>query len=147
MNNLFFYWLLVALLCLSIEMISPSLFLFLSFFIGALIVALCTLVIEPSWFIQLTLFFTGSFTAFFAIYKLMKKNNIVIEEKHYTSNAAALIGKRAIVTQPINQMTAGQIKIDGQYWLAKTNASQSYEIGEFVQIIEIIGCHCVIKKL
>ena len=147
MKNLLFYWLLAAIFFLMIEMMSPSLFLFFSFFIGALITASYTLITEPSWFIQLTLFFTGSFITFIALWGWIQKNNTVIKEKHFKSNAAALIGKRAIVVQAINPTLAGQIKVGGQYWLAKTATNDSYEIGEPVQIIEIIGCHCSVKQI
>lgn len=65
------------------------------------------------------------------------------------TNIYALIGKHGLVILPLIPEKMGQIKIDGEIWSARLLKGINQEIpaGALVEIVQVIGCHCVVKPL
>ncbi len=62
------------------------------------------------------------------------------------TNIDALIGKTATVTKLILPMEVGQVKLNGQIWTAKGEESETYAVGDVVEVLAIEGVKLIIKK-
>jgi membrane protein implicated in regulation of membrane protease activity len=151
MEEMIFYWLLIALLFFMVEMGQPGLFLFLSFSIGACGGAL------SSWFgysliLQSVVALVTSFTAFIGCYYWLRMRGYLgkHEEKnlHYHSNIYALIGRKGLVITTITPDTLGQVKVsNGEYWSAKPLHNTIITSGTHVEVIRVSGAHIVVKEI
>src|SRR5579872_5461954 len=101
MYPLSFFWFTAALLFLLLEMGSPGLFYFLSFFFGSLAAAGISYV-TPAWQTQAISFLTISALAFALLKTWVKK------QSHHAkiTNAQALIGKHGLVIKAITPSSA-----------------------------------------
>lgn len=68
--------------------------------------------------------------------------------KRVATNADAVIGEAAVVTEAINNLEAkGQVKVRGQVWSARAaDKNATYEIGEVLNVIAIEGVKLICKK-
>ena len=68
--------------------------------------------------------------------------------KKVATNADAVIGEMAVVTEPINNLEAkGQVKVRGQIWTARAaDKNATFEIGEIVNVVAIEGVKLICKK-
>jgi membrane protein implicated in regulation of membrane protease activity len=135
------YWLTAVFMCIIFEMGHPSLFFFLSFSLGAFMAALSTLATEVV-IIQGIVFVVGSLLS---LGVLRWWATHTVQRNHYRSNMDGLIGKKALVVQVINPPEAGNVKIQGDIWLAR--CQQPIEAGMEVEIIQVVGSHLVVKKI
>ena len=145
--KIIFYWLIIGLLFLLIELINPSYFFFVSFFLGSLGVAIVTSFYDISLMTQGVLFFIISCISFLALYCLLKKNKFYNAHHPHRTNFLALQGKRGIVIEEIKSGQAGQIKIGGELWLAKGSTDEMYQQGSRIEVVEVVGCHCIVKLI
>src|SRR3990170_205624 len=106
MENIVFFWLIASLLFLILEMGSPGLFYFLSFFFGSLIGASTTFYFD-SFYLQSLLFLIGSVVSFIILRYAMRKRWLQPEKEHPT-NVYALHGKVGIVLRKITAKEPGQ---------------------------------------
>ena len=63
------------------------------------------------------------------------------------TNADALIGQKALVTQTIGELEKGEIKIEGKRWSAKSASGTGIEKGSECLIEKIEGVTCVVRKV
>jgi membrane protein implicated in regulation of membrane protease activity len=56
-------------------------------------------------------------------------------------------GKRAEVIEEIVPMHTGLIKIGGEIWSAKGLENSKYDVGTIVEVVDIIGCHCIVRLI
>lgn len=145
MVNLFFYWLIFGILFLALETLSPGLFFFISFFMGALSAAAASLY-DYSLLNQIVMFFANSAIAFIILCFWFKKNIYGIMPKHgYKTNIFALQGKKAEVIEEIKPLHVGLIKVGGETWSAKCKDDVQCPVGAVVEVVDVIGCHCIVK--
>lgn len=107
----------------------------------SLILAFCKV---PLW-IQLLVFF-GVFLLLMLLLKPMFKKNLGL--KKVATNADALIGAQAVVTEPINNLYAqGQVKIRGQVWTARSSdESVTFDVNEVVTVVSIEGVKLICSR-
>lgn len=96
---------------------------------------------------QLLLFAIGTVLAFLTvrplIYKFFYKKGVEVK-----TNAEALIGRRAIVTERIEgELRPGRIKVDGDDWKAVSLEKEPIEVGEAVEITAIDSIIVTVKKI
>jgi len=144
MDNLLFFWLVIAMFFLFLEMGSPGLFFFLSFFLGALMCAVSTFITD-SLTIQSLIFLVGTVISFLFLHFWVKAKISKIGT-HEHSNIYALIGKVATVMKPIVPGSYGRVKILGDVWLARTLDDDIINEGQQVKIIKVQGAHLVVEK-
>ncbi|MFC1842606.1 NfeD family protein [Candidatus Dependentiae bacterium] len=144
-SNLVFFWLVIAILFLVLEMGSPGLFFFLSFFFGALIAAGSTFFTD-SIIAQSFIFLAASFVSFLIMHFWVKKKVLKAKE-HELTNIYALKGKRAKVLKDIMPPEAGKVKVYGEIWSARTFGKEVLKQGEYVDIAAIKGSHLIVKKI
>jgi membrane protein implicated in regulation of membrane protease activity len=139
MMNTVFIWLIVSLLLLTFEFGHPGLFFFLSFSLGSLSSAVLAFY-DYSLAIQIVSFFVFSIIAFFFLRTYVKKTQ---RSMHHT-NVYGLVGKRGVVTQDISLDNPGYVKVQGQYWLARS-AGSHLAVGSKIIVKDVRGAHLIVE--
>ena len=138
-------WVIIALIFVIVEIFTSG-FAVMCISFGCLFGAGASLLEwELKW--QLLAFAIGTVLAFMTVrplvYKFFYKK--VGEVK---TNAEALIGRRAIVTERIEgELHPGRVKVDGDDWKAVCESVEPIEIGEAVEITAINSIIVTVKKL
>ena len=143
-RNLFFFWLVLAIFFLVLEMGTPGFFFFLSFFFGSLICAFSTF-FTYSLFVQSLVFLIGSGVSFLVLHFWIKRK-MLKPKAHELTNVYALKGKRAKVLKRITDYEPGKVNVAGEVWSARPDTGQTIEAGEYVVIVHVKGAHLIVKK-
>ncbi len=138
-----YFWLVIAFFCLMVEMGSPGLFFFLSFFVGALAAAGASLVFS-SLVVQGAVFLGGTIVALYVL-KQWIAQKMFKDHPHRRTNVFAMKGKHGIMVKDVTLDKPGEVKINGEIWTAR--ADDSIKKGEAVEVVSVRGAHVVIKKL
>lgn len=93
---------------------------------------------------QLGFFFGIAFFSFVLLCLLLKKSNYLGLRHGLKTNFFALQGKHAEVIKEIKPMHVGLIKVGGEIWSAKGKETDYFPIGSLVEIIDVVGCHCIV---
>jgi len=144
MYNRLFFWLVIAILFMILEMCSPGFFFFLSFFFGAL-VCVGLAFFTSSLILQSVVFLISSVIVFLLLYFLVK-SKMFKGNSTQTSNVYALKGRRGKVLKKISPETMGEVKIFGDIWLARDLNYGLIEKGELIEVIKVEGAHIVVKR-
>lgn len=145
MNNFFYLWIVVSLLCLVFEMGHPGLFLFLSFCFGALASAFSS-VLTDSLVIHCLVFLGVSITALCVLLKWVKKST-GIDHAHHKTNTQALVGKSALVMRDIAVDSPGEVKVGGELWMARAAHDGHIKAGTKVVVKMVRGAHVVVEQV
>ena len=138
----FFFWMILGFVLLIFEIGHPGLFLFVSFFLGALSAAAAGLYGLP-FLMQCFCFLMGTFAAFILLRRWLAR-----EQKHgYRSNVYALQGKEAVVMAPITINTLGSVKVDGELWRAQSMTQDFIPVASRVRIVSIRGTRVIVEKV
>ncbi len=137
-------WLIVAIMLSAIEMLSPGLFFFLSFSLGALITAFLSLKFGLS--VQISVFLMSSFGSFLVLYQWLKKKQAQFSPATET-NMDALKGKVGFISSVSLRSRVGILKIDGDVWTARTVDGAELQKDAQVEVVGIKGCHVLVKEL
>lgn len=143
MENLFFFWLVVAILFLILEIGSPGLFYFLSFCLGAVLSAIVSLYYDSSM-LQSIVFLAGTIIALVILkYGIRSWKHA---NKLHPTNIYALQGKHGIVLQEITAKNPGLVKVEGQEWSAKALQDGSIPAGSFIEVLSCTGAFLIVKQ-
>lgn len=145
MSVFFYLWLIIALLCVILEMGYPGLFFFLSFALGALITAGSTL-FYISFVMQCVLFMVASVVSLVFLIKWVRCSSDR-DLAHQKTNTQALIGRKAVVMRKIHAAQPGEVKIGGELWMARSFRDQAIEIDTQVTVIQVCGAHVVVEPV
>lgn len=141
MGWMFYIWLMVLILSVVIEIATTDLT-SIWFAAGAIVALIINLFLKDTYIgIQVAAFAVISIIAIFLLRPIIKKK---INNEKIPTNVDALIGKTAVVTNPISENFPGSIKIEGIEWSAICKES-SYDVGDLVEIVEIKGNTILIK--
>lgn len=130
--NTTYIWLAVAVALALLEMATTSL-VSIWFVIGSLF-AFGLSFITDSVMAQMVVFIVVSGTALAFTRPLVKKH---IHKSTVPTNADMIIGKTALVTQPITADKKGRVTVDGQSWLAQSDVPLA--VGDHVIVEKIAG--------
>ena len=137
------YWAIAALL-LVVGEIFTSTFALICLAIGAAAAAVaaavgCILEMQLVWFI------VGTIASFLIVRPLLRRLSKVDE---VPTNADALIGRRATVSEEINPQTGtGRVAIDGDDWKAESENDEPIEKGAKVVVVSRESIILTVKKL
>ena len=138
-------WVIAALVLFIIEIMTSG-FAIACLSVGCLLAAIAS-AFELSLAWQIGFFALGSFLAFIFIrplvLKLMNKNN---NKNNVTTNMDNLIGRKAVVTEKIENDGFGRVKIDGDDWKARMEDDGEAEVGEKVTIVSNESIILTVKK-
>lgn len=140
--ELWVIWIIIGLLFMIIEIFTPG-FYFMSVGVAAIFTGLIGFFI-PNPIVQLGLFAILCFILFVYLRKLALKFFIT---NNIETNAMALVGKRAKVTQTILRDEKGYVKVSGEEWVAISEEERDFEIGEKVKIVKIDGTKLIIQSI
>lgn len=130
--TMFWIWLVAGVVFLIIELLSPSFF-FMCFTFGAVVAAIYGYFYPAEYYWQIGLFIIATL-AVLPFYRRMAKK---ILRPSPESNVDALVGRIAVVTEPIDPVTGGKVTLDGELWLA--SAEEPLERQVQVKVISITG--------
>lgn len=138
------YWIIAALLLFIVEIMTSG-FAIACLSVGCLLASIASAFeLTLAW--QIGFFALGSFMAFIFIrplvLKLMNKNS----NNNITTNTDNLIGRKAVVTEKIENDGFGRVKIDGDDWKARMEDDSEAEVGEKVTIVSQESVILTVKK-
>ena len=103
---------------------------------GALVALIAALLGGPLW-LQVTLFLAVSAVLLALLRPLVKR---YISPKITATNVDSVIGATGLVTAAIdNASAAGQVKIGGMDWTARSTSGEPIEVGTLVKVDKIEG--------
>ncbi len=145
LENILYFWLIIAFFFLILEMGSPGLFFFLSFFVGALCAAGTSLLFS-SLIIQCGAFVFGTIIALVVLKQWVAQKMFKGHPRTQT-NVFALQGKHGMVLKDITPQGPGEVKINSEVWTARSAHDEVIKTGETVEVVTVRGAHVVVKKL
>lgn len=115
-------------------------------FAGGALVAFIAALVHAPLSVQVVLFFVVSFVLLIFTRPIAKKHFNTKLEK---TNAESLIGQKAVVLEPINNLeAAGRVQVKGQEWTARsTNNDRQIPKDEIVNIVAIEGVKLIVEEI
>ncbi|RJO65314.1 MAG: NfeD family protein [Myxococcales bacterium] len=140
------FWIILGIVLIGAEVLTAGFFV-LPFGLGALITALFAglgLPLTAQW----ALFAVSSFVMLFVIQKAVKRWFGRKEGADYKTNAQALVGREAVVVEPIEgTLKAGAVKVGGEVWGAVAENQAAFDRGEAVCILAVGGARVTVGPL
>ena len=138
-------WIIVALFFFILEIFTAG-FAVACFSIGAIAAAIVAAIGgNLAW--QLVIFSVFSFLSFITVRPFVLKHFYNSDEAQRKSNADALIGKKARVTEEINTAEGkGRVAVDGDDWKAVTTTPDIIPEGEYVTIVSRDSIILTVKR-
>ncbi len=139
-----YIWLGVLALAVIVEALTFTL-VSIWFVPGALVAMVLSFFSTVELWVQIVVFLTVSLLLMIFLKPLTDKFLI---GKRVATNADAVIGEEAIVTEAIhNIQSRGQVKVKGQYWTARAaDNNTTYDVGDILHVIAIEGVKLICKK-
>jgi len=141
MSTTFWVWAAAALLFLILELMTPTL-VFVSFAVASLAAMVLSYFHPEAYYWQIGLFVVVAAILLPLTRSAAKK---ITKPSPQKSNVDALVGKIALVTKSIDPNLGGQVKIEGEVWMARSDAVA--ETGEKVRIVGVTGAKVLVEKL
>ena len=110
---------------------------------GSLVAMLVSLLGGAAW-LQVLVFFTVSIVLFAMLWPIVKKR---LKPKLVPTNADALVGKVCKVTEAIDPLEGGRVKVGDVTWSAHSEAGEAIEAGTRVKILKIQGAKVFVEAL
>ncbi len=146
MNTEAIFWLVVMVIFLIVEMATISL-VSVWFVGGSLAAFLVSFVAKEPW-VEVLVFLGVSLVLLFLVRPMAAKFSVKKKDQIH-SGAQALVGKRAVVTEEIDNLHAkGEVQINGQYWGAKTeNDDITISKDKVVTVENVEGVRLIVREL
>lgn len=140
------FWLVVMILFLILEMVTISL-VSIWFVGGSLAAFLVTFATDKIW-IQVIVFLVVSLVLLLLIRPIAGRFGVKKKDQ-IRSGAQALVGKRAVVTESIDNLHAkGAVQVNGQFWSAKSVDDDVLIPKDSVVVISAVdGVRLVVREL
>ena len=135
---MFYFWLGVIVVLGIIEALTISLVSI--WFIASGLVALLLSFIVDNFMIQFAVFVLLGVILMLLTRKSLEEK-LVKKEK---TNLDRIVGMKGVVTEEINEMNVGEVKVDGKKWSAIS--SDKLEVGEKVKILKIKGVKVEVER-
>ncbi len=136
-------WLVIAVIFFIIEILTPGVFLFSCFSIGA-ILAFIVSVFSKSLVLQCLLFVIFSILSIYFLKPILMK---LIAPLTIKSNVDSIIGKKGIVIEKIDgKKSMGMVKVNNELWRAIAENEEVIQKDEEIVVLKVEGVHLVVKK-
>ena len=143
MNNIIaIVWLVLMVVFLIAEAATVQL-ICIWFAAGSLVAMLVSLLGGALW-LQVLVFFTLSIVLFAMLWPLAKKH---FKPKLVATNADALVGKLCMVTEDIDPVEGGRVKLGDVTWSARSETGEVLSAGTQVKILKIQGAKEFVEQL
>ncbi len=137
-----YFWIVVMVAAIAVELATPGALVAI-WFLPAALVSMVLAFFDVPVLIQIPVFLVLSLASvFFARPFLVRRG------KHTATNIDAIIGEKGVVIEKIENIAgAGQVKVHGQYWSARSvSDEQDYNEGDVVEIVAVEGVKLICKK-
>ncbi len=142
--KLLIFWSVIFALCIIVEIISLGLTSI--WFAGGALIAGIAALIGATFVIQVLIFIVVSLVLFFTTRPIAKKH--FNTEQMEKTNVEGLIGREVIVTSTIDNLhSAGQVKVNGLEWTARSTDNEIIPEGTLVKINEVQGVKLIVSKM
>lgn len=141
MEYMWIVWLAIAIFFLIIESITVELISI--WFTGGSLIALLVSLIVPELGWQIAAFCVSSILLIIFTRPIVAR---YLKRNESKTNVDSLIGGIATVTKDILPDDRGEVKVNGQYWLAISSENVLIESGNKVSILAIEGAKLIVKK-
>lgn len=143
MNYYYIIWIIVIVIALIVEV--ATLGLTSIWFAAAGLITLLLSFFIPWLPVQIGIFLILSALMMYFFYPMLRNK---IKKDTVKTNVDAVVGKEAIVTEAIdNIQAAGQVKLSGQFWTARSVDDVEIEKGTHVIVEEVKGVKLMVKEL
>ena len=116
-------------------------------FVPAALISLLLSLFGVAEWIQVLVFFLLAF-AMIAVFRHIFKKRIRDKQTSVKTNTDRLLGKRAVVTEEIDNLHAlGAVKIEGQEWSARSEGDINIPVGTTVEILAVAGVKLICKPI
>ena len=138
-----YFWIVVLVLALAAEALTADL-VAVWFFPAALVSMILAFCSVDLW-IQLVAFIVIAMLLIIFMKPIFKN---IFGVKPVATNADAVIGERAVVIEPIDNLAGkGQVKVKGQIWTARAGDNDAkYAKDEVLSVVAIEGVKLICKK-
>ena len=144
MNWAAYMWLAFMVGFVIVEAACPFHLVSIWFAVGSLAAMLAAVLGAQLW-LQITLFLVVSVGLLAATLPLVKKFVIPRQKK---TNVDAVIGTRGYVTEAVDNLSAaGQVKLGGMYWTARSEDGHRIPEGTLVEVTHIEGVKAFVKAV
>jgi membrane protein implicated in regulation of membrane protease activity len=141
MSTVFWIWMSAAVIFLIIELATPTL-VFACFVAGALGAGIYSGFAPESYYWQLGIFVAVSVVLLPLTRKLADK---ITKPPPEVSNVDRMIGQVALVIKEIDPDLGGQVKYEGETWVAR--ADERIEVNTKVKILSVTGTRVMVERL
>lgn len=143
MEYMSFVWLGIAVLAVLVEAGTAALVSL--WFVPAALIAMVLSFFRVPFGVQLAVFAVISAVLIIFMKKIFRK---ALGIKPVATNADAVIGEEAVVTEAIDNLEGhGQVKVKGQIWTARAyDKNEKYEAGDVLSVVAIEGVKLICKK-
>ncbi len=141
MSTMFWVWVTAAVVFMILELMTPT-FVFACFVVGSITAGVYSYFYPDGYYWQVGIFIVLTLGLLPLTRTLARK---ITRESPQKSNIDALIDKVALVTKAIDPDLGGQVKIEGEIWLAR--ADESVAENEKVRIVSVSGTKVHVEKL
>jgi membrane protein implicated in regulation of membrane protease activity len=136
-------WLIVAAVCLVIEILPPPThFFFLCVALGALGASIAAYFTAVAW-IPWAVFIAATVALTPMLIPLAK---FLFTPKVHPTNVDALVGEKAQVLEPIGPQSSGLVKVRGESWRANSDG-EAFSADEWVQVVKVEGTHLRVRRV
>ena len=144
MNWAAYMWLALMVGFLIAEAVCPFHLVSIWFAAGSL-VSLITAVLGAQLWLQVTVFLVISVGLLIATMPLVKK---FVNPKVVKTNVDSVIGSMGYVTEAVDNISAaGQVKLGGMYWTARSEDGHPIAAGTLVEVTRIEGVKAFVKAV
>lgn len=141
MPDIVWIWLAAVVVFLILELATPTL-IFACFVVGSLVAGVIGLVSPESYYLQIGMFVAVSVVLLPLTRSMAKK---ITKESPQKSNVDALIGKVGMVTKTIKPDLGGQVRLEGEVWVATAN--EQIDVDSKVTIVAVSGAKVHVEKV
>ncbi len=139
-----FLWLAVIIIFLVVELLTADVVaIWLS--IGSLFALIVSLIFPEAWLLQIFTMVISSGILIIFVRRITVK---FLRTKDVKTNVDSFIGKRAIVTQQIQEFDYGEVKVNGVLWTAAISdldESESIDVDDIVEVCKVEGSKLYVK--
>lgn len=142
MNIWAIIWLILLIAFVVLEAVTVQL-LCIWFAAGSLAAMLVSLLGGAVW-LQMVVFFTVSIVLFALLWPMARKH---LKAKAVATNADALVGKICKVTEAIDPLEGGRVKVGDVTWSARSEHGEAIPAGTQVKILKIQGAKVLVETV
>ena len=139
-----FIWIALIVIFLVIEAACPIHLVSIWFAAGSLVAAIASMLHGQLW-LQVLLFVAVSGGLLACLWPFVKK---FLRPNLTKTNVDSVIGTEGYVTEAVDNLNAaGQVKLGGMYWTARSTAGQPLPVGTLVRVDRVEGVKVFVSEV